>query len=97
MPQAALFALVSASETLSSSIEGTEGADGPADEPAAARIAGILLQLLPQLSAVGQGTSMGQGSSRIQQLELQLMEGLAPALMHHLAITGGQAQVSLLF
>ena len=91
MLQAALVALVSAAEPLSSSIEGAEGADGPADEASAERIAGTLLQLLPQLSAVVQGTA------RIQLLELQVMEGLAPAFMHHLAMTGGQAQVSLHF
>lgn len=90
--QAALFAIASAAEVLSSCIEGPEGAEGPADEATAASVAQSLLQLLLQLSAVSSG--LGHSRERIQLLELLLMQTLAPALMQHLAFTGGQAQVS---
>lgn len=90
--QAALFAVVSAAEVLSSSIEGAEGAEGPGDQAAATNIAHTLLQLLLHLSSLS--PSLGQSSGRIQLVELQLMRTLAPALMHHLATSGGQAQVS---
>ena len=90
--QAALFAIASAAEVLSSCIEGAEGADGPADEATAASVAQSLLQLLLQLSAVS--SSLPHSRERIQLLELLLMQTLAPALMQYLASTEGQAQVS---
>ena len=90
--QAALIATTAAAEVLSSSIEGEEGAEGPADEAAAQAVAQILLQLLVRLSAV-KGSSEGADTGRLQLLKLQLMQSLAPALMRHLATTGGQAQV----
>lgn len=91
--QAALVAIVAASEVISSSIEGTEGADGPEDETAAQGIANTILQLLLHLSS--NSSSLGQCAARIQLVELEVMQTLAPALMHHLAATGGQAQVRL--
>ena len=91
--QAALVAIVAASEVISSSIEGAEGADGPEDETAAQGIANTILQLLLHLSS--KSSSLGQCADRIQLVELEVMQTLAPALMHHLAATGGQAQVRL--
>ena len=90
--QAALFAIVSAAEVLSSSIEGAEGGESPDDEEAAQDVADTLLQLLLRLSSLS--TSLGDSSARVQLVELQLMQTVAPALMHHLARQGGQAQVS---
>ena len=86
--QAALFAIVSAAEVLSSSIEGRESPD---DEEAAQDVADTLLQLLLRLSSLS--TSLGDSSARVQLVELQLMQTVAPALMHYLATQGGQAQV----
>ena len=91
--QAALVAIAAASEVISSSIEGAEGADGPEDETAAQGIANTILQLLLHLSSTS--SSLGQCAARIQLVELEVMQTLAPALMHHLAATGGQAQVRL--
>lgn len=88
----ALIVITSASEVLSSSIEGEEGADGPADEATAQAVAQTLLQLLLHLSAV-KGSSEGTGQARLQVWKLELMQSLAPALMRHLASTEGQAQV----
>lgn len=93
LSQAALIAITAASEVLSSSIEGEEGAEGPADEATGQVVAQILLQLLMHLSAV-KVSNEGPGQGRLQLLKLQLMQSLAPALMRHLATTGGQAQVS---
>ena len=90
--QAALLAIASAAEALSSCIEGAEGAEGPADEAAAESVAQRLLQLLLHLSAGS--PSLTHSKERVQLLELLLMQSLAPALMRHLASTGGQAQVS---
>lgn len=86
-----MFAITSAAEVLSRCVEGGEGADGPADEAAAASVAQSLLQLLMHLSAAS--PSLAHCRERIQLLELVLMQTLAPALMHHLASTGTQAQV----
>ena len=91
MIQAALFAIVSAAEVLSSSIEGAEGGESPDDEGAAQDVADTLLQLLLRLSSLS--TSLGGSSARVQLVELQLMQTVAPALMHHLATQGSQAQV----
>ncbi|KAL0028373.1 hypothetical protein WJX77_002612 [Trebouxia sp. C0004] len=88
--EAVLVAIVAAAEVISSSIEGAEGADGPQDETAAQRIANTILQLLLHLSSWS--SSLGQCAARIQLVELEVMQTLAPALMHHLAATGGQAQ-----
>lgn len=93
LSQAVLIAITAASEVLSSCIEGEEGAEGPADEATGQAVAQILLQLLVCLSAA-KGSSGGAGQGRLQLLKLQLMQSLAPALMRHLATTGGQAQVS---
>ncbi len=93
--QAALVAIVAASEVISGSIEGAEGADGPEDETAAQGTANTILQLLLHLSS--QSSSLGQCAARIQLVELEVMQTLAPALMHHLAATGGQAQVRLCY
>lgn len=90
--QAALFAITSAAEVLSRCIEGGEGADGPADEAAAASVAQLLLQLLLHLSAAS--TSLAHSRERVHLLELLLMQMLAPTLMHHVAgIDVAQAQV----
>ena len=91
--QAALVAIVAACEVISSSIDGAEGADGPEDKTAAQGIANTILQLLLHLSS--KSSSLGQCAARIQLVELEVMQTLAPALMHHLAATGGQAQVRL--
>lgn len=93
--QAALIAITSAAGVLSSSIEGEEGAERPADESTAQNVAQTLLQLLLHLSAVKDGNSRVTGHARLQLLKLELMQALAPALMQHLATTGGQAQVRL--
>lgn len=92
LTQAALFAIASAAEVLSRCIEGTEGADGPADEATAGNVADSLLQLLLHLSAAT--ASLPHSRDQIQLLELLLMQTLAPALMQHLASLGLQAQVS---
>ena len=76
---------------MSISIEGAEGADGPGDEAAAERVASTLLHLLLCLSAL---PNLRDSGARIQLVELQLMETVAPALMHHLATAGGQPLVS---
>ena len=91
MTQAALLAIVAAAEVLSNTIEGAEGADGPEDEAAAQGVAATRLQLLLHLSSLS--SRLCQHAARIQLVELQLMQTLAPALMRHLATTGGQAQV----
>lgn len=91
--QATLIAVVAASEVISGSIEGAEGADGPEDETAAQGIANTILQLLLVLSS--KSSSLGQYAAGIQLVELEVMQTLAPALMHNLAATGGQAQVRL--
>ncbi|DBA67383.1 TPA: hypothetical protein ACH3X2_001674 [Trebouxia sp. C0005] len=88
--QATLIAVVAASEVISGSIEGAEGADGPEDETAAQGIANTILQLLLVLSS--KSSSLGQYAAGIQLVELEVMQTLAPALMHNLAATGGQAQ-----
>ena len=89
--QAALFAIASAAEVLSRCIEGSEGADGPADEATAGSVADSLLHLLLHLSPAT--ASLAHGRDQIRLLELLLMQTLAPALMHHLADHGAQAQV----
>lgn len=87
--QAALIAITSAAEVLSTTIEGEEGAEGPVDAAAAQATAQTLLQLLLHLSVVKDSS----GCARLQLLKLDLMQSLAPALMRHLATTGADSQV----
>ncbi|KAL3139646.1 Nuclear import receptor [Trebouxia sp. C0009 RCD-2024] len=88
--EAALFAIASAAEVLSRCIEGSEGADGPADEATAGSVADSLLHLLLHLSPAT--ASLAHSRDQIRLLELLLMQTLAPALMRHLADHGAQAQ-----
>lgn len=91
--QAALIAITSAGEAISSSIEGQEGADGPADEGRAQAVAQALLQLLVHMSHHSPSSGSQAGQGRLHILQLELLQSLAPALMQHLAASGGQAQV----